>query len=239
MTMTHSLASAVAAEPPRVDIYAFIHKGLRAMMADTLLAVGCMDLHDRTDLQTTCQRVLDLADACTSHLSHENTFIHPAMEACQAESSQRIAHEHEEHLSSIHQLREAVARLQCTNGPAQAQSAQALYRRLATFVGENFLHMRIEETEHNRVLQAGYSDAELMALEGRIVASMTPEENLAFLRWMVPSMTPSERALLLGGMQAEAPAPVFAATLEALQPHLSARDWAKLEKELTPRPMAA
>lgn len=124
-------------------------------------------------------------------------------------------------------------------GPAQAQAAQALYRQLAVFVAENFLHMHIEETEHNQVLQAGYSDVELMALEERIVAAIPPEENLAALRWMVPALTPAERAQLLGGMQTGAPAPVFAAALDAVRPHLDARDWTKLEEALAPAAMAA
>lgn len=225
---------------PRVDIYAFIHKGMRAMMMDTLLAVGRIDVNDSIDLHSVCTRVLGLANACTSHLSHENTFIHPAMEACHPGSSTLIAHEHEEHLAAIDQLREAVAKLLAATASAgRTRIAQDLYRQLAIFVSENFTHMRIEETEHNEVLQAGYSDAELMALEGSIVASIPPEENLEFLRWMVPAMTPSERALLLGDMQAHAPAEVFSAALDALRPRMDALDWRKLESDLAPMAIAA
>lgn len=233
--MTHPSASA-----PRMDLYAYIHKALRTMMTDTLHAVGRLDVHDSAELHAVCERVLALADACASHLAHENTFVHPAMEACRPGSSAHVSHEHEEHQLAIAQLCEAAAMLDAAGpGPAQAQAAQALYRQLAVFVAENFLHMHIEETEHNQVLQAGYSDVELMALEERIVAAIPPEENLAALRWMVPALTPAERAQLLGGMQTGAPAPVFAAALDAVRPHLDARDWTKLEEALAPAAMAA
>jgi len=240
--MTHSSFSAPAhtAQAPRVDLYAYIHKALRTMMTDTLHSVGRVDVHDSIELHAVCERVLALADACANHLAHENIFVHPAMEACQPGSSAQVSHEHEEHQHAIAQLCEAAATLgDARPGPARAQAAQALYRELAVFVAENFLHMHIEETAHNHVLQSGYSDAELMALEGRILASIPPEENLAALRWMVPALTPAERAQLLGGMQAGAPAPVFAAALDAVRPHLSARDWAKLEETLAPAPVAA
>jgi hypothetical protein len=40
---THEMRQVAAAQAPRMDLYAGIHKALRALMADTLLAVGRMD----------------------------------------------------------------------------------------------------------------------------------------------------------------------------------------------------
>ena len=36
--------------PPRHDLYAFLHKGLRAFMTHTLLRVGRVDPHDEADV---------------------------------------------------------------------------------------------------------------------------------------------------------------------------------------------
>lgn len=219
----------------RVDIYVGIHKALRAMMLDTLQAVSRIDANNSAEMHAVCERVLELADACASHLGHENDFVHAAMEARRPGSSGRIAGEHVEHLIAIAQLRDAVSSLcAASRGPAQDQAALQLYRQLALFVGENFAHMHIEETQHNEVLWSCYSDDELSALEGAIVASLPPAENLMYMRWMIPAMTPAERAGLLGGIQAAAPAPVFAAILDTVQPHLGQQDWAKLTKMLTP-----
>lgn len=219
----------------RLDIYTPIHKALRAMMLDTLLAVGRIDVNDCTEMHAVCERVLELADACTSHLGHENDFVHAAMEARRPGSSARIAAEHGEHLAAIAQLREAVSSLCAADpGPAQDVAALHLYRQLALFVGENLAHMHVEETQHNQLLWSCYSDDELRALEGAIVASLPPAENLMYMRWMIPAVTPAERAGLLGGMQAAAPAPVFAAVLDTVQPHLSPQDWAKLTLALAP-----
>ena len=99
---------------------------------------------------------------------------------------------------------------------------------LAAFVAENFEHMQREETEHNAVLWAHYSDAEILEIEHRIVGSLSPQESALTMRWMLPHMTPAERAGLLGGMRAQAPAEAFDGVLSQIRPLLGGREWRKL-----------
>jgi len=155
------------------------------------------------------------------------------MEVCRPGSTAHISEEHEEHLAAIAELRAAVSELcDVCRSPANEQAALELYHKLALFVGENFAHMHVEEIEHNQVLWACYSDEELQMLEGRIVAAMPLSESLVFMRWMVQAITPTERATLLTGVQATAPAPVLAAVLDVIQPHLSQHDWGLLIRVL-------
>lgn len=49
-----------------------------------------------------------------------------------------------------------------------------LERLLALFVADDVQHMHVEETAHDAVLWAHYSDDELMAIEQAIVASIPP-----------------------------------------------------------------
>jgi hypothetical protein len=220
------------AAAPRVDLYAGIHKALRALMADTLLAVGRMDSEDALERAQVTQRVLELLDFCRSHLRHENDFIHPALEARAPGASGKIAHEHEEHLQAIVALADqATALLQCEPA-ARPAAALALYRALSLFIAHNFEHMHVEETAHNAVLWARYTDAELIDLHNALVASIPPDEMMYVLRWMVPFMNPAERAAMLGDMRDHAPAPAFAAALEVVRPHLGEREWAKLGRDL-------
>lgn len=205
------------------------------MMMDTLAAIGRVDVRDPAELQSACERMLELCDACTSHLGHEDHFVHPAMEARRPGSTAQMTAEHAEHLAAIVELYGMVSGLRAAGqGAEQALAAQELYSKLALFTAENFVHMHAEEVEHNQVLWACYSDDELQALEERIVASMPPAENLTFMRWMIPAMAPVERAALLTGIQAAAPAPVWAAVLDAVQPHLSQTEWGRLINTLVP-----
>ena len=180
---------------PRVDLYAPIHKALRNFMCDTLCQVGRIDVNDACELQQTLAQCDELLALCEGHVHHENQFMHPVIEARQPAGSKRIAHEHEEHLQSIAELRDEVAALRRTADPALALR---LYRHLALFVAHNFEHMHVEETAHNAVLWAHYSDAELMQLHEQIVGSIAPEEMLQVMDWMLPALTPAERALVGG-----------------------------------------
>jgi len=217
---------------PRADLYLGIHKALRALMGDTLVALGRLDCDDELELAQTTQRVLQVLDFLRSHLKHENDFIHPALEARAAGASGHIADDHREHVQAIDTL--AAATTGVLNAPAadRPHAARDLYHRLALFVAHNFEHMHYEETVHNAVLWAHYSDAELNAVHNALVASIPPDEMMFALRWIVPSLAPAERAGLLGEMRMQAPAPVFGAVMAMVRPHLSERDWVKLTDSL-------
>lgn len=234
MNITPQEISQVAAvqAAPRLDLYAGIHKALRALMADTLLALGRMDADDELELAQTSQRVLELLDFCASHLRHENQFIHAAMEARAPGASEAIAHEHEEHELHIAELGGLVGALLKMPATQRAGAALELYRQLALFIAGNFQHMHVEETAHNAVLWSRYTDAELTALHAALVASIPPQEMMYVVRWMVPFMNPAERIAMLSDMQAHAPAPAFAAALDLVRPHLSDVEWAKLTRGL-------
>lgn len=212
---------------PRYDIYAFIHKGLRAFMAHTLVRVGRLDAQDAAELAEVGEELRALLETCQSHLEHENDFIHAAMQARQPGACSRIAHEHEEHQESIAMLRGLLDRL-----PGDPETAGLLYRKLSAFVAHNFEHMVVEETEHNAVLWATHSDEELAAIEQRIVASLSPTESLLTLRWILPHLSPAERAAMLAGMRQAAPAEVFDGTLCMIRPLLGGREWLKLSQAL-------
>jgi iron-sulfur cluster repair protein YtfE (RIC family) len=223
----------VAAVPaPRMDMYSGIHKAIRALMADTLLAVGRMDADDELELAQTTERVLQLLDSCASHLKHENEFIHAAIEARAAGASERIAHEHEEHQDHIAALGRSVASLRSAGPQQRAVAAQELYRELALFIADNFRHMHVEETAHNAVLWARYTDAELVEIHERLVASIPPAEMMVTARWLVPFLNPAERVGMLSGVRQSAPAPAFQAILDTVRPHLTDGEWAKLARGL-------
>jgi hypothetical protein len=229
---SQELRQVAVAQAPRMDMYAGIHKALRALMADTLLAVGRMDSTDGLELAQTTQRVVELLDFCRSHLRHENEFVHAAIEARAPGASAAIAHEHEEHEQHIAALGLAVEALRACPAAQRAAGAHDLYGDLALFIAENFQHMYVEETAHNAVLWARYTDAELVEIHNALVASIPPEEMMFTVRWLIPFMNPAERAAVLGDMRSNAPAPAFQAVLATVRPHLTDREWAKLARSL-------
>lgn len=224
------VAALAAAQPAaaRMDMYASIHKALRAAMADALLGLGRMDVDDDLEFAQTCDRVMQLLDLCRSHLHHENQFVHTAMQARAPGSSAAIEAEHAEHEAAITALASGVTHLLGCARAARPATTHVLYRQLALFIAHNFEHMNEEETAHNAVLWAHYTDAELVGIHDALVASIPPHEMMQVARWMVPFMSPAERTAMLSDMQQHAPAPVLAAVLAQVQPHLTPREWSKL-----------
>jgi hypothetical protein len=217
---------------PRHDLYASIHKALRHFMLDTLLRVGALEVRDEAELESVLGQLESLLAECGQHLAHENDFVHPMLEAGRAGASQRIAGEHVEHLEAIDALREDARQLRAAAPERRGPLALRLYRHLALFVADNFQHMHHEETVHNAQLWACYSDAELEAMHGRLLASLPPQEVFLVARWMLPALNPAERAGMLGGVRERAPEPAFHALVDHVRPHLDATAWARLAPEI-------
>jgi hypothetical protein len=231
-TATRPTVTSQPAAPARLDMYVGIHKALRHFMTDTLHRVGRMDPTDSADLARTLGQFEDLMALCVNHIHHENDFVHAAIEARQPRGASRTADDHVEHFEHIDALR-AEARALAQSAPADRPAmALRLYRHLALFVADNFQHMNVEETANNATLWAHYSDAELLDLHHRILASLPPSETLEVARWMIPASNPAERAQILGSMKAGAPAAAFQAVLDAVRPHLDASAWGQLARAI-------
>ncbi|WP_404383103.1 hemerythrin domain-containing protein [Caenispirillum salinarum] len=217
----------------RYDIYRPIHKGLRAFMAETMVAVGRMDAADATDTAEVLARVRGLLDICHGHLRHEEDHVHPAMEARVPGSTAGTEAEHHDHRAGLDAVSRAAEAVAAAPSPeTRAEAGHALYLALARMVGENLTHMDMEEDRNNAILRAAYTDSELHAVEQGIVASLAPEEAQVILRWIIPNLTPAERAQALRAMRGDMPAPAFDGLLAMLRQHLSPIERAKLDAAL-------
>lgn len=220
----------------RHNIYVLIHKALRACMSDALVAVGRMDPHDAGEVASTSALVRNLLEFARVHLQSEEDWIHPALDARRAGSSAETRADHLQHREAFAMLETSLRAVEGSTGIAREVAALRLYRHLALFVADDFQHMHVEETENHATLIECYSEEEVRAIEASIVGSHTPAETAMAMRWLLPAASAPERAALLVGMRQSAPLPAFEAILAAVRPHLSARDWAKLEAVISPLP---
>jgi hypothetical protein len=223
----------------RFDMYAFIHKALRAMMADTLVAVGRVDVNDAEETAGRMAQLRSLLAACDSHLKHEEEFVHPAIEARRPGGSMKTADDHLHHRAQLRALHAAIETLEQAALPARATAARDLYLQLAEFVADNYLHMQVEERDNNAALQAAYTDEELIEIHDRLVASIDAQEMASILRWMLPSLSATERAIVVGGMAQTMPKEAFSGVLTLARQNLNGRDRFKLMTALGPMPLAA
>lgn len=217
---------------PRYDVYAGIHKALRLFMSRTLCTLGSTDPANPHELDAALDLLQRLLALCELHLKDENEFIHPALERAKPGTSARIAGEHGHHAEAIAALWAQRDALRQAAPEARATALTRLYRELALFVADNFQHMEFEEREHNAILWAHYSDAELSAIEQALVASIPPEAMMEALHWFIPALNASERVGMLGGMQQGMPAPVFEGVLQIAERTLAPQAHAELLRAL-------
>jgi hypothetical protein len=223
----------------RVDLYAGIHKALRALMADLVTGLGRMDPGDDADVNATLGRFLDGLALCEKHMRLEDEFLHPAIEARRPGATARADLEHAGHAADFEALRRAVAAFLAAAAPARRAGAHALYLQAARWMADHVAHMEHEEAHHNAALHEAYSDAELLEIHARILARVPPEAMAKYLRWILPSTSHGERLALLQGLRAGAPHGAYAGALALARERLTARDWEKLDAALAGMAAAA
>lgn len=226
---THPAAPHTA---PRFDTYGAIHKALRHAMAHTLHGLGALDVNDDPERSAVLDSVAALLALMHSHLQHENDFVHTAIEARQPGGSARTAADHLQHQEAITDLEDETRALRHAPPAQRPLLAQRLYRHLAVFVGENLVHMQVEETEGNATLWALYSDEELIALHDRLVAVIPPAEMAVVARWMGAALSVPELALVFSDMRQKAPPPAYEALLGIASAQLCERRQAQLAHAL-------
>jgi hypothetical protein len=163
-----------------------------------------------------------------SHLQHENDFVHTAIEARRPGGARKTADDHEHHLEAFGDLEDESHALRDARAEHRSALALRLYRHLGEFIGENLVHMQIEETQNNAALWALYDDAELAAIHERLLASIGPAEMALGTRWLAAALNAQELATLFGEMQAKAPPPAFEVLLDVARSQLDERRWARL-----------
>lgn len=217
---------------PRFDIYGAIHRAWRLFMVETLGQVGRLDVDDADAMAATLDQVELLCLQLRRHVAHENEFLHPALEAAAAGSARPIADEHVSHLDTLASLEDQVQALRQVAPAQRSALARRLYRLLALFVAENFEHMEQEERVHNPLLWAHYSDAQLLALDGRIIASLDPQEMALSLQWITRALPPQDLAALLAGARPGMPAEAFDGLLGLVRQTLDAQPGPRLARTL-------
>ena len=218
---------------PQPDLYGPVHKGLRREMCGLLTRMSSVSFADAAQTQEILGDLRHVLDLCTHHLKHENNFFHVALEERAKGASAQKAQEHAEHEKEIAELQGLAQSLEKASGPERLAHGRKLYLYFSKFVGENLVHMAEEELQMQPQLDEKYTGEELMALEGRLLASIAPDVMMAFMRGMIPAMNRDERAGMLGGMKMGAPPEAFNAVLQvAAKPNLSEADWKDLTQRL-------
>lgn len=189
----------------RYDFYGPIHKGLRLGSAQLLTRLGSVDWRDPSAGSPLLAQLRTHLTLSREHLEHEDAEIIPPLRAHAPELAARLDKEHAHHDEAFAEL-EALAAQAERAGPGEREAAgRALHLRFSMYFADDLAHMAGEEREALPAFHASFSDAEMLAMEMRIIQSIPPARLTQYYFLMVPGMNPSERAAFLLHVKRNAP----------------------------------
>lgn len=213
---------------PSVDLYGPVHKGLRLALTNMLTRLGtasCSEPEQLWALVDDLDGVLFLFDR---HVAHEEEHIHPVLDALRPGASWRVEADHADHAEHAARLQRLGATLIDASPEAAPAILRTLHLEFSSFVADNLVHMHLEETVVQPLLESLMSPEDLQRLEVEILSSIGPEVMMAFMRVMVPGNDRVTRAMMLAGAQHDVLPEVFLDVLQAFRPTLSDLDWMDL-----------
>jgi hypothetical protein len=214
----------------RHDPYGPIHKGIRLALSNLVIRIGSTDFADREAAQDTLAALRRQMALGAGHLAHEEDHIHGALEERAPGATLTLAADHDHHRRAFDAIEAAIRAIEAAAEPQRPALGRDLYLVFSQFVAADFAHMAEEETVILPLLHRLFGDDELIAIEGAIVASLPPEEVIAWMKLAIPAMNGPERVRFLAFVRGGAPAEAFEALLNfAVRPSLTPTDYRAVE----------
>ena len=191
------------------DLYLDIHKGIRRDLFALTERAGNVDpsfRSGRVDLAEHLDRTVDLL---VQHAHHEDTYAQPSIEKFLPDLAAEIETDHERIEGRMVRLQEMAYDAINAMPSAQRFSVHRLYIELASFTSEYLAHQDLEERLVMPALEKAVGVEVVMGIHGAIVGSIPPDDMAKALALMLPALNIDDRTELLGGIRANAPAPVF------------------------------
>ena len=221
------------------DLYRDVHKGIRAWQFEVTTAAGRLDASDHAARSSHAHAVRELVRFLVFHAEHEDRELQGPIEQVLPEQAAAITRQHvelETRMATLVALADLV--FECDRTDARA-AVHDLYLELASFTSAYLAHQDVEERVVLPALWAAFGPEGLLAIHGRILASISPEDMGWSLSRMLPAMDVDDRVEMLESMRAEAPPEAFAGVCALAAQVLEPGDHAALVARFDLAPVGA
>ncbi len=232
-TCTREQPTYAAADRPEgaatYDLYFAIHKGLRLGLSRMLVRLGSVDPADANAVAEVLADLRIQLAVSRGHLEKEDAVIHAALGEFAPEAVWELERDHDHHREAFAALEAGIAAVEAAED--RTGPLRDLYLGFSRFVADDFAHMAHEEEETLPILQALFTDAELMAMDLKARQGMAPEQLAAGGRLILPALRPAERSYIVAAIKAVTPPHAFAALMASVAPALEPEQLAQLKAE--------
>ena len=224
----------------RYNIFNQIHKGLRALLYETIIKLQQTDFTDAEDADEAVQQVKIILDLFDEHAHTEDTFILPAIVEYEPSVVDVFAQEHVKDLALSNKLNGLLQAFSLTISPdAKREIGTAISNAVFEFMLFNLEHMKKEEDVLNKLLWRYYTDEVLHGITMNIIANVPADKMPLYNKWMMRGLSNTEIINWLKQVKNNAPEFVFNSHVDLAVNELSEYRWQKVQEQLTEGAMLA
>lgn len=224
----------------RYNIFYQVHKGLREMLYHTASRLQQTDFSNPIQAAAAIGQVNEVVDLFDKHAGTEDYMILPAIEQFEPSVTTLFAEEHIQDHALGEKIRSIVKGLTASEKAGDRDTWGAVLRPVfIEFMVFNLNHMAKEEDILNKLLWRYFSDEELQAITGKILAYLPPETLQRFSIWMIRGLSNNEICGWLTEVKTTAPEFLYNGLIDLAAQELPANRWSTIKETLNERPIAA
>lgn len=206
----------------RLDLYASVHKALRAELFGAAIDVARTDFAELESGRAAAQRVASVLAFFDEHAHHEDAVLLPQLATLSPSLHASVVADHALGDTLHKELACLLERLGNAARVERGYLGKRIHDTLCRLIAEQCRHMHVEESQVNAVFWERLSDAQLGALQGRIIASIPLPRLAQWMALMLRGCSVPELVAMLRGMREGMPHEVFARLTEATHGELDA-----------------
>ncbi|HTH30204.1 MAG TPA: hemerythrin domain-containing protein [Lacibacter sp.] len=224
----------------RYNIFNQVHKGLRALLYETIIKLQQTDFTNAEDADEAVQQVKVILDLFDEHAHTEDTFILPAIVEYEPSVVDLFAQEHVKDLQLSNNLNGLLQAFSLTISPdAKREIGAAISNALFEFMLFNLEHMKKEEDVLNKLLWRYYTDDVLHGFTMKIIANVPADKMPLYNKWMMRGLSNTEIIQWLKEVKNNAPEFVFHSYVDLALTELPEHRWQIVQEQLTEGAMLA
>lgn len=211
------------------------HKGLRNGLSQLSLLAGRTDYANATEVKQLYQLGIRLFSILSIHAEDENGVTLAHLETRCPGCSRHDLDDHEDIHRTQQNLEKQLAAIHAgaNEGKNMMEAGAEFYLAFTEFHGEYLQHTAEEERVTQPLLWQYFTDEELAAHRGEIMARNPPQTLLTWFEFVIPAQSHAERVGLLTGFSKMAPAAFFAEAMEVIQKVLPPLEFHRLTEQLS------
>ena len=190
---------------PRFDLFTSIHKAIRAMVYETGHALQTADFADEASAASAVDRLEPALVLLAEHHETEEQFVFPEVEPFKPGLVGELQAQHQEVERLLGVVQGAVDAATSADPGTRVGAGVDLNRRYNELAAFYLQHLAHEEVTILPATWEHFDDDELIAIQGSIMASRSPEHLMQTLGWMLKGLNRMELVGVLSGAKATMP----------------------------------